>query len=224
MKDFAHEKALQYRTFIRVELILWFGLMILGFFVLLYALYQWNSVTSTDYNRGYISVNDQRTPLVTTSRLKPHRYLSNTEILEWAKDHLIECMTFDHQSYEIVKAKCTSEIFSTNRTFNDQRNLGQLFYDALETAEVIRYLKANKTSMTIDIMDSNFVDEKLKTYHDPDRKLRPKQVYTYQFEIEFRILMHGQDLDAPIVYDVQVERMNEAHRRIALGIRSVISK
>ncbi len=223
--DTCHETIVQYQRFIRKELVLWFGIMVSSIFVLIYTYIQWYAVSSYDYNRGYIAVTDEGTPLYPTRLTKPHPTLTAEDIKSWVERELQRCMTFDRYSYETTKARCSAEIFSTNRTFDDSYSLGQTFYQALEVAEVISVLKANNTSMTIEILDSKFMNEGVKVYRSPaPEKMRDRAYYTYNYRIEFKVMMHGQDLDAPIKYDVAVERMLETNRRLGIGIRSVISR
>lgn len=220
--DHAHEAMLAYQVFIRKELIIWFCTMMLSIIIVTYALVQWHYVTSFDYNRGYIAINDQQTPLKLTSMNKPHPTMSSSDIKIWLEDSLSECLTFDSLNYEIMKAYCSANVFSTNRPVNDSKTYGHLFYEALEDAEVIQALKSNNTSMTIEIVDSDFLDEGLTTYKKYNGG--QQQIYTYNYRVQFKIMMYNQNLDAPIIYDIKVERMLESNRRIALGIRSVISR
>lgn len=222
--DPAHDALIIYQRYIRKELILWFFTSIISVIIFLYTLVQWNSITSEDLARGYIAVDDNGQQLKTTPVDEPHPVMKSDDILDWLNESLVDCMTFDSFSYEVKKAHCSANVFSTNRSYNDNYNLGQQFYAALEKADVISILKANRTSMTIEIVDAEFKEEKVQRYPTRTKSGRQPAYYTYFYQLEFKILMHGQNLDAPIVYDVRVERMSETNRRNGLGIRSVISR
>ncbi|MDD9175970.1 hypothetical protein PVK62_08190 [Aliivibrio sp. S3MY1] len=227
-KNISHEKvdpamqaAIEYGQFIRKEIVFWFGIMWVSFGLVIHTAYQFYTIQSFDYNRGYIAINDHETPLKTTPLTQPHPNKSDAEIIEWAIKNLTYCLTFDNVSYAMISSECNANKFSLNRQKeNSEFNHGQLFYRALEKSELIKIMISNSTSMTVDIKNVVLKNKGIKQRATPSGM---KGFYTYELDMTLRFLIYGQRLDAPIRYIVTLERMSEISRREAIGIRSMVS-
>ncbi|MBF4374377.1 DotI/IcmL/TraM family protein [Vibrio anguillarum] len=215
MSDYDHtqQAIFDYQRFLRKELVKWFTAFLLLVGLLILSVLQLYSINSRDINRDYHPVDKMQRTLQPTRLDKPHASLSKAEVMAWTMDNLKYCMTFDYINYAIVSNYCNTNVFSLNPSRDSQYNNGQLFYRALEKSELIKTLISNKTSMTIEYID---VAEVTRPNPTP-------RYYTYNYQMTFKIIMQGQKLDAPIIYDVATQRMGELQRSSALGIRSVIS-
>ncbi|ACH64806.1 hypothetical protein ACTFQF_00855 [Aliivibrio fischeri] len=219
--DPAMKAALDYNEFVRKEIVYWFALMVISIGLLTHTAYQFYTIQSFDYNRGYIAINDFNSPLKITPVTKPHPRKTDEEIIQWAIDSLRFCLTFDNVSYAMISSECNANKFSLNKQKdNENFNHGQLFYRALEKSELIKIMISNNTSMTVDIQEATMKSKGIK------RRMTSRGergFYTYELNMIIRFLIYGQPLDAPIKYQVTLERMSEVSRREAIGIRSVIS-
>ncbi|USD35511.1 MULTISPECIES: hypothetical protein [Vibrio] len=228
--DSAHVAIISLNNYIRLELVIWFIIAWLSIGLAGYTVYLYNSATSEDVNREFIPVNRSGGYLEPIARDKPS-HLNDQEVENWVTEKLSYCLTFDWQSYGYISSNCNSEIFSTNYVPYSFVTRGQDFQKQLKDSNIIPTLMSNKTSMTIKIEEARLVQAEVREYDatylssDGSRQWIPykDKRYIYEFEYTFRIEMSGQKLDAPIRYQVLVERTSELFRWHGLAIRSVLS-
>lgn len=227
-RDRAHEATLDLLDFLRRELLLWFGIMMLSFILLASSIYLYDNVNSVDLSRDYVAVDRAGQYLTPTPRTKPSQ-LNIDEIEEWITESLEYCLTFDWQSYGYISSQCNSNIFSLNAVPDDFISRGAHFQKQLKDSNIVSTLLDNRTSMSIEIDSASFIKEGVRTYQRGvfQQNLGWRNVadtrYIYEFEYVFRIKMVGQSLDAPIRYQVLVERTSELLRWHGLAMRSVLS-
>ncbi|MGD8116858.1 hypothetical protein [Vibrio sp. TRT 29B02] len=227
-RDEAHEATLELLDFLRRELLLWFGIMVLSFILLASSIYLYDNVNSVDLSRDYVAV-DRAGQYLTPSPLNKPSQLNIDEIEEWISESLEYCLTFDWQSYGYISSQCNSNIFSLNVVPDEFISRGAHFQKQLKESNIVSTLLDNRTSMSIDIDSANFIKEGVRTYQRGVFQQNQGWVnvedtrYIYEFEYVFRIKMVGQNLDAPIRYQVLVERTSELLRWHGLAMRSVLS-
>lgn len=226
--DEAHKATLDLLDFLRRELMLWSAIMVLSLIVLITAIYLYDNVNSVDLNRDYVAVDMSGKYLAPTPLNKPS-LLNISEIEEWATESIEYCLSFDWQSYGYISSQCNSNIFSSNLVPDEFISRGAHFQKQLRDSNLLPTLLDNRTSMSIEIESIRFVDEGVRTYQRGVfqenvgwRNVRDMR-YIYEFEYTFRIKMIGQDLDAPIRYQVLIERTSELLRWHGLAMRSVLS-
>ncbi|WP_038194424.1 hypothetical protein [Vibrio nigripulchritudo] len=226
--DKAHEATLDLLDFLRRELLLWFGIMMLSLVVLATALYLYDNANSVDLSRDFVAVDRAGKYLTPTSLRKPS-HLNIDEIENWVTESLEFCMSFDWQSYGYISSQCNSTVFSSNTVPDEFISRGAHFQMQLRNSNILNTLLDNRTSMNIEIESAKFVGEGIRTYErgifkqNEGWKNVPDTRYIYEFEYVFRIKMIGQKLDAPIRYQVLVERTSELLRWHGLAMRSVLS-
>ena len=226
--DYSHEAILTLLNFERKEFLIWFVNSWLALILAVGAVIQYVNVQSDDNNRDFVAVTREGQYLAPSPKKEPSS-LSKDEVEQWMLDSIFYCMTFDYQSYGFISSECNSSVFSTNTVSGSSETKGQQFQRQLKESGIIDILLTNQTSTSIDIMSSKFVDSGVRSYkemkYQQGGQLIPKidSRYTYEFEVVFKIDMEGQKLDAPIRYQVLVERISEALRWHGLAIRSVLS-
>lgn len=223
--DEALQAVLNLDRHIREQLILWFINAVLAILILLFCMYKSDSVNRVDRNRNYISVNTNNVLIETEPKTKAAQYPEET-IRGWLLDSLELCLMFDYQNYASVSNHCNAHIFSLNKPPNSSLRHGQAFYRQLERSGIVSTLIDNQTSMRIQIDSSELHKQGLRNFkyvtsEYGDSVTEP--LYTYEYNVVFRIKMDGQKLDAPIKYRVVVEKMSPLIREFPLGIRSIVS-
>ncbi|MCG9579578.1 hypothetical protein L1D14_25555 [Vibrio tubiashii] len=226
-KDNAHAATLKLQHFLKIEFLIWFANTWLALGLCLYTAFQYNTVQSIDVNRSYIPTTLDSEYLIEIPNNKPSPATS-LDVEEWLTDALEFCLTFDFQSYGHVSSECNSRKFSTVTISNSTETKGQHFQRQLQEAGLLDILIQNKTSMTIEIMNVEFITEGVRTYNE--KRLKEDGFvsivdnrYVYEFEVTFKVKMVGQKLDVPIRYQVLVERTSMYLRTNGLAIRSVLS-
>lgn len=213
-QDPAQNAIQRHIEFLRGEIVIWFLVLVMLTLLGLYDIYQLYQVQSTDYNRDFVPVDSDNKQMVPDFINKPHPRMTTEDVLDWTIKQVKFCMTFDYINYASVSNYCNANIFTLRSSPNPDLSYGQYFYNALEKSDIVKTLIDNRTSMTIE-----YVDTQIKA---PPSEIN--NVYSYPFEFEFKVQMQGQKLDAPIVYDVTVQRVSLWQRRSGLGIQFVISQ
>lgn len=233
--DNALQSILNLDRHLRQNVVLWFFNMLLALIVLIYGFYKADTVVSADRTRDYAAVNpnDQlhkrRHPNAAIERTYPLSSEQELGLEAWLEESLVECLTFDYRNYADVSNYCIANIMSLNRVPDTNARRGQLFYRRLARSGIIPTLLENQTSMTVSIESLTPKNKGLESYSTIVRNAKgeyedvTQSIYVYEYEIVMRIHMTGQRLDAPIRYQVILERMNPLVREIAVGIRSVVS-
>lgn len=226
-KDAGHEAIIVLRRYQQKELLIWFANMWLAALLTVGALVQYINVQSEDVNRDFISVTLDGKYLEPSPATKPSP-LSNLEVEQWMLDSIYYCMTFDYQSYGFVSSICNSDIFATTLLPSGLETHGQHFQSQLKEAGIIDIMFENQTSSTINVLSSKLIDAQPQTFTELIKRPsgdyeQDKTRYTYEFDVVFKIEMAGQKLDAPIRYQILVERVSETTRWHGLAVRSVLS-
>ncbi|ENI4488038.1 DotI/IcmL/TraM family protein [Vibrio fluvialis] len=211
--DPAQQAILEYIQFLRNEVVRWFFVALLLVVLIIYSLFQLKSVRSQDVNRSYVGIDRAGRELQPDYTDLPHSTKSESDVMQWTISKLKYCMTFDYVNYASISNECNANIFSLQSSPDPDLTYGQFFYRALEKADLVKNMIDKKTSMTIEYIKTQKSEEPRKV----------KGIYSYFFKFTFRIQMQGQVLDAPIEYDVAVQRMTNVIREDGLGIQSVIS-
>ncbi|MBY7854259.1 DotI/IcmL/TraM family protein [Vibrio fluvialis] len=211
--DPAQQAILDYIHFLRKEVVRWFCIALLLIALIIYSLVQLKSVTSQDVNRSYVGIDRSGREMQPDYTDLPHSTKSDSEVMQWAISKLKYCMTFDYVNYASISNQCNAGIFSLQSSPDPDLSYGQFFYSALEKADLIKNMIDNQTSMTIEYIHTE----------QSEKPKKVKGIYSYFFKFTFRVQMQGQILDAPIQYDVTVQRMANVIREDGLGIQSVIS-
>ncbi|MDN3661065.1 hypothetical protein [Vibrio agarivorans] len=223
--DPALQAVLDLDRHMREQLVIWFINAIIAIVILLFCMYKSDTVSRVDRNRNYISVDTRNVLIESQSKRQPASY-DNEEIQGWLLNSLEQCMMFDYQNYASVANHCNAHIFSLNMPPNTAVRHGQAFYRQLERSGIIRTLIDNRTAMRIQIDSSTLHKEGVRDFKYITSVLGDmvtESLYTYEYDVVFRIKMDGQKLDAPIKYRVVVEKMSPLIREFPLGVRSIVS-
>ncbi|MEI8659212.1 hypothetical protein [Vibrio sp. Hal054] len=229
-RDEALEAILAFNSFQKRECINWFLNMWLSIALVMLSYGIYKQVTSVDVNRSYVAVNPEKEPINPISTRLPIN-TSDKEIGDWMLASLRKCLNFDWRSYAFTKNKCNADIFAMTKMPFSQVTRGEDFYNKLEESGITGLLITNKTSMDVSIQDVELVSKGLRTYSyeqesgDPSElpKLETESFYVYEFNMMMTINMVGQKLDAPIRYQVLLQRTSQLVRENGLSIRSVLS-
>ena len=135
----------------------------------------------------------------------------------------------DWQSYGYARAKCISQVMSLRKLPFSQESRGHYFYRQLEESGITSLLIDQRTFMSPEIEDIRLVSQGIKTFeHErltrtglPDTRVEKR--YMYEYEVVMKLNMIGQKLDAPVKYQVLIERQSQLLREHGLGIRSIVS-
>ena len=224
--DLAQSAIIEHYYFVRKETVMWFFALWFSIFILGYAVYQYYSVTIRIQTRAYIAVDRENNPLTPTSLLKPSP-LSEEEIQDWMIDKIKYCMDFDYLNYALIYNECNTKFFTLN-SFTGMTK-GEVFYKALEKSGLISLMINNLSALSIEVMDVSYKSEGVREYKEIvttpiGMETKVRKYYSYDYTVTFKINMVSQEVDAPIVYDVRVERMSELNREIGFALRYVISR
>ena len=222
--DLAQSAIIEHYYFVRKETVRWFLALWLSIFILAYAVYQYHSVSIRIQTRAYIAIDREDKPLTPSSLLKPSP-LTKEEIQEWMIDKIKYCMDFDYLNYALIYNECNTKFFTLN-SFTGMTK-GEVFYSALEKSGLISLMINNLSAMSIEVMDVSYKSEGIREYKEivttPNgMRTNVKKYYSYDYIVTFKINMVNQEVDAPIVYDVRVERMSELNREIGFALSYVI--
>ncbi|WP_281188459.1 hypothetical protein [Vibrio harveyi] len=227
--DPALQAVLNLDRYNRQQLLIWFMNCLISLCLLTYNFYKADSVASADRNRDYTATNTNGELLHTSKRSQPVDPQSYEEMDEWLLQSVKRCMTFDYRNYADVTNFCNTNVFSLNRIPNSVNRRGHLFYRTLEQSGIVKTLMDNKTTMTVLIDEYHPVQNGVRDFsylsEDSDGNIinTVNKVYIYEYQMTFRIKMEGQKLDAPIRYQILVEKMSPLVRELPMGIRSIVS-
>ncbi|EGQ9239463.1 hypothetical protein M2G93_16860 [Vibrio vulnificus] len=227
--DPALQSILNLDRYLRQQLLIWFFNSIIALSLLIFSFVKADSVASADRNRDYTPTNSSGELLKRSTTGQPADAKTLAELDSWVAASIQYCLTFDYQNYADVVNFCNTAIFSLNSVPNSPERRGHLFYKSLEQSGIVRTLMDNKTTMTIaiDKIKKNAHGLRIFDYISEDQNGEitnlEQRIYIYEYELTFRIIMQGQKLDAPIRYQVLVEKMSPLVREMPVGIRSIVS-
>lgn len=224
--DHAQEAIINHYYFSRKQLVIWFCFMWASLFIFMYAIYQYHSVNIKTQTRAYVAIDRSNKPLTPTSLSKPAKQTPE-EIKEWMLETIKYCMTFDYLNYAMIYNECNTKLFTLNSFVGMTK--GEVFYSALEKSGLIGLMINNYSAMSIDVINAEYISEGVREYNETVTRKggminRVRRYYSYDFTVTFKINMVNQEVDAPIVYDVRVERMSELNRESGVALRYVISQ
>lgn len=237
--DSSHEALLAFGQRLRQEFIINFYLLLISLLALGFSIYVYTSTVSKRPETGYIAVNPDKSYLRSTDVKTPLKASDEQLLDDWVRDKLVYCLTMDFTNAAQVISSCTSNVFSSYRgkvernnwSTNGSLTAGQIFYKAIADSNLISLLLDNRTTMTIELIslsrrEEGIYQRKVK-YNHPDEPEMGEQIvnlrptYRYVYDAVYKFKMEGLRVDAPIKYEIIVERVGERSREFPVAFRSV---